>query len=76
MRSINSSNHHDHSLERLVMSSSSGKKTTVPASKKRKGASSSVGCCIDWAAVEQIQMADSIRALLSTDPWELFFGII
>ncbi|PPR93907.1 hypothetical protein GOBAR_AA26766 [Gossypium barbadense] len=33
-------------------------------------------CCIDWDAVEQVQLADSIRALLTTDPWELFFGII
>ncbi|PPS13900.1 hypothetical protein GOBAR_AA06681 [Gossypium barbadense] len=28
------------------------------------------GCCIDWAAVEQVQLADTIRPLLSTDPWE------
>ncbi|KAK5835371.1 hypothetical protein PVK06_011059 [Gossypium arboreum] len=34
------------------------------------------GHCIDWAAVEQVQLADSIRALLTTDPWELFYGII
>ncbi|PPR80442.1 hypothetical protein GOBAR_AA40273 [Gossypium barbadense] len=34
------------------------------------------GRCIDWVAVEQVQMADAIRALLTTDPWELFFGII
>ncbi|PPS07914.1 hypothetical protein GOBAR_AA12729 [Gossypium barbadense] len=33
-------------------------------------------CCIDWATVEQVQLADAIRALLTTDPWELFFGII
>ncbi|PPR86742.1 hypothetical protein GOBAR_AA33950 [Gossypium barbadense] len=65
------------------MSSSRGKKTAVPASKKRNGASSSAGPtvkipghCINWAAVEQVQMADAIRALLTTDPWELFFGII
>ncbi|PPS08845.1 hypothetical protein GOBAR_AA11797 [Gossypium barbadense] len=32
--------------------------------------------CIDWATTEQVQMADAIRALLTTDPWELFFGII
>ncbi|PPS20171.1 hypothetical protein GOBAR_AA00373 [Gossypium barbadense] len=32
--------------------------------------------CIDWVAVEQVQMADAIQALLTTDPWELFFGII
>ncbi|KAK5836569.1 hypothetical protein PVK06_012361 [Gossypium arboreum] len=35
-----------------------------------------VGHCIDWAAVEQVQLADAIRALLTIDPWELFFGII
>ncbi|PPS10048.1 hypothetical protein GOBAR_AA10596 [Gossypium barbadense] len=34
------------------------------------------GHCIDWAAVEQVQLADAIWALLTTDPWELFFGII
>ncbi|PPR94387.1 hypothetical protein GOBAR_AA26282 [Gossypium barbadense] len=34
------------------------------------------GHCIDWATVEQVQLADAIRALLTTDPWELFFGII
>ncbi|KAK5825266.1 hypothetical protein PVK06_020080 [Gossypium arboreum] len=33
------------------------------------------GHCIDWAAVEQVQLADTIRALLSTDPWERFFSI-
>ncbi|PPS11586.1 hypothetical protein GOBAR_AA09062 [Gossypium barbadense] len=34
------------------------------------------GRCIDWAIMEQVQLAEAIRALLSTDPWELFFGII
>ncbi|PPS11214.1 hypothetical protein GOBAR_AA09428 [Gossypium barbadense] len=34
------------------------------------------GRCIDWATVEQVQLADAIQALLTTDPWELFFGII
>ncbi|PPR95092.1 hypothetical protein GOBAR_AA25574 [Gossypium barbadense] len=34
------------------------------------------GRCIDWAAIEQVQLADAIRALLTTDLWELFFGII
>ncbi|KAK5811746.1 hypothetical protein PVK06_027112 [Gossypium arboreum] len=34
------------------------------------------GRCIDWASIEQVQMADTIRALLTTDPWELFFEII
>ncbi|PPS02337.1 hypothetical protein GOBAR_AA18323 [Gossypium barbadense] len=28
------------------------------------------------ATIEQVQMADAIRALLTTDPWELFFEII
>ncbi|PPR86701.1 hypothetical protein GOBAR_AA33991 [Gossypium barbadense] len=28
------------------------------------------------AVIEQVQLADAIRALLTTDPWELFFGII
>ncbi|PPR88610.1 hypothetical protein GOBAR_AA32077 [Gossypium barbadense] len=35
-----------------------------------------VGRCIDWAVVEQVQLADAIQALLTTNPWELFFGII
>ncbi|PPR88944.1 hypothetical protein GOBAR_AA31740 [Gossypium barbadense] len=48
------------------MSSSREKKTAVPVSKKRKEA----------AAVEQVQLVDAIRALLTTDPWEIFFGII
>ncbi|PPR97501.1 hypothetical protein GOBAR_AA23169 [Gossypium barbadense] len=63
---------------RPSMSSSRGKKTTVPASKNRKGASSSAeaGRYIDWATVEQVQMADAIRSLLTTDSWELFFRII
>ncbi|PPR88655.1 hypothetical protein GOBAR_AA32028 [Gossypium barbadense] len=34
------------------------------------------GRCIDWAAIEQVQLADAIRTLLSTDPWERFFAII
>ncbi|PPS11304.1 hypothetical protein GOBAR_AA09334 [Gossypium barbadense] len=61
------------------MSSSRGKKTTVPTSKKRKGASSSAGPTgryIYWAVVEQVQMADTIRALLTADPWVLYFRII
>ncbi|PPS09387.1 hypothetical protein GOBAR_AA11256 [Gossypium barbadense] len=33
------------------------------------------GRCIDWATVEQVQLADAIRALLSIDPWERFFAI-
>ncbi|PPR99336.1 hypothetical protein GOBAR_AA21330 [Gossypium barbadense] len=57
------------------MSSSRGKKATVPASKKRKGTPSSSGPTAEVAA-EQVQLADVIRTLLTTDPWELFFGII
>ncbi|PPS12746.1 hypothetical protein GOBAR_AA07890 [Gossypium barbadense] len=34
------------------------------------------GRCINWATVEQVQMADAVRALLTTFPWELFFEII
>ncbi|KAK5842506.1 hypothetical protein PVK06_004873 [Gossypium arboreum] len=34
------------------------------------------GRCIDWAAVEQAQLADAIWALLTTDRWELFFRIV
>ncbi|PPS11577.1 hypothetical protein GOBAR_AA09067 [Gossypium barbadense] len=34
------------------------------------------GRCIDWPAVEQVQLADAIRVFLTTDPWEIFFGII
>ncbi|PPS15650.1 hypothetical protein GOBAR_AA04927 [Gossypium barbadense] len=34
------------------------------------------GRCIDWDAIEQVQMAEAIRALLTTDPWKLVFGII
>ncbi|PPR84562.1 hypothetical protein GOBAR_AA36149 [Gossypium barbadense] len=26
------------------------------------------GHCIDWAAVQQVQLAEAIRALLTTDP--------
>ncbi|PPS20556.1 hypothetical protein GOBAR_AA00019 [Gossypium barbadense] len=55
------------------MSSSRGKKSAAPASKKRKRASSSLG---PTAAIEQVQMADAIRALLTINPLELFFGII
>ncbi|PPS16016.1 hypothetical protein GOBAR_AA04559 [Gossypium barbadense] len=29
------------------------------------------GCCINWPVVEQVQLAEAIRALLTTDPWEL-----
>ncbi|PPR89782.1 hypothetical protein GOBAR_AA30903 [Gossypium barbadense] len=66
------------------MSSSRGKKATVPSSKRHRGpGSSSVRAttevdtcrCIDWAAVEQVQLAEAILTLLSTDPWERFFAI-
>ncbi|PPS03419.1 hypothetical protein GOBAR_AA17239 [Gossypium barbadense] len=56
-----------------TMSSSRGKKTAVPTSKKRKGTSSST---CPTAKIQQVQLADSIRALLTTVPWELFFRII
>ncbi|PPS01920.1 hypothetical protein GOBAR_AA18737 [Gossypium barbadense] len=32
--------------------------------------------CIVWAIVEQVQLVNTIWAFLTTDPWELFFGII
>ncbi|PPS10900.1 hypothetical protein GOBAR_AA09743 [Gossypium barbadense] len=35
-----------------------------------------VGRCIDWAVLEQIQLADVVRALLTINPWGLFFEII
>ncbi|KAK5838837.1 hypothetical protein PVK06_007579 [Gossypium arboreum] len=35
-----------------------------------------VGRYIDWTALEQVQLVDDVRALLTTDPWELFFEII
>ncbi|KAK5845644.1 hypothetical protein PVK06_001844 [Gossypium arboreum] len=35
-----------------------------------------VGRCIDWAALEQIQLVDAVRALLTTDLWGLFFQIV
>ncbi|PPR97091.1 hypothetical protein GOBAR_AA23574 [Gossypium barbadense] len=35
-----------------------------------------VGRFIKWAALEQIQLADAIRALLTTDPWGFFFEIV
>ncbi|KAK5772887.1 hypothetical protein PVK06_049189 [Gossypium arboreum] len=89
MMSMNSSNHHDHSTERYIMSSSRSKKTTIPSSKKRRGLGSSseelfqilrirpitTGRYIDWAALDQVQLADAIHALLSTDLWERFFAI-
>ncbi|KAK5845598.1 hypothetical protein PVK06_001792 [Gossypium arboreum] len=53
------------------MSSSRGKKAVVPSSKRRRES----GRCIDWATVEQVQLPDTIRALLTIDPWEQFFDI-
>ncbi|KAK5812897.1 hypothetical protein PVK06_028341 [Gossypium arboreum] len=35
-----------------------------------------VGRCIKKAALEKIQMADAVRALLTNESWELFFEII
>ncbi|PPS15159.1 hypothetical protein GOBAR_AA05421 [Gossypium barbadense] len=35
-----------------------------------------VSRCIDRVTVEQVQFADTIQTLLTTDHWELFFGII
>ncbi|KAH1106234.1 hypothetical protein J1N35_010002 [Gossypium stocksii] len=32
--------------------------------------------CINWAALEHVNLADAVRALLMTDPWEQFFRII
>ncbi|PPS10108.1 hypothetical protein GOBAR_AA10535 [Gossypium barbadense] len=34
-----------------------------------------VGRCIDWTALEQVHLADSVRALLVTVPWDRFFNI-
>ncbi|PPS11735.1 hypothetical protein GOBAR_AA08907 [Gossypium barbadense] len=54
----------------------------IPQWSPRKTVSNTTGptfsraCCINWAAIEQVQMANAIRALLTTDLWELFFGII
>ncbi|PPS16974.1 hypothetical protein GOBAR_AA03599 [Gossypium barbadense] len=62
---------------RRTMSSSSGKKTDVPASKKRKGVTSSLGPTTEIRhPFLQIQLADAIQALLTTDPWGLFFEIV
>ncbi|PPS17197.1 hypothetical protein GOBAR_AA03375 [Gossypium barbadense] len=57
-----------------TISSSRGKKATVSALKKKKVASSSSGPTAE--VLEQVQLAEAIRALLTIDPWELFFGII
>ncbi|KAK5818032.1 hypothetical protein PVK06_022963 [Gossypium arboreum] len=35
-----------------------------------------VGRYIDWVALEHIHLADAVRALLTTDPWGLFFEIV
>ncbi|PPS16047.1 hypothetical protein GOBAR_AA04531 [Gossypium barbadense] len=32
--------------------------------------------CIDWATLEQVHLADSVRALLATTPWDRFFDIV
>ncbi|PPR84848.1 hypothetical protein GOBAR_AA35863 [Gossypium barbadense] len=46
-----------------------------PILKETKGIGFFLGRCIDWAAVEQVQLTDVICALLSTDLWEQFFAI-
>ncbi|PPR85812.1 hypothetical protein GOBAR_AA34879 [Gossypium barbadense] len=51
--------------QKFRMSSSRGKMAVIPASKKRKGASGPTA-----------ELDEAIRPLLTTDPWELFFGII
>ncbi|PPR88577.1 hypothetical protein GOBAR_AA32109 [Gossypium barbadense] len=65
------------------MSSLCGKKAAILASKKRKGASSSSGPTAEvrhpflrLPTLEQVQLADDVRALLTSDPWDLFFAII
>ncbi|KAK5826004.1 hypothetical protein PVK06_020906 [Gossypium arboreum] len=59
------------------MSSSHDKKTAVPALKKMKGAASSSGPTAEIRhPFFQIHLADAVRALLTTDPWGLFFEII
>ncbi|KAH1129652.1 hypothetical protein J1N35_001030, partial [Gossypium stocksii] len=35
-----------------------------------------IGRCIDWAALDRVQLADVVRALLNTEPWEQFFYIV
>ncbi|PPR97629.1 hypothetical protein GOBAR_AA23039 [Gossypium barbadense] len=35
-----------------------------------------VGHCIDLAALEQVQLADAIQALLTTESWGVFFEIV
>ncbi|PPR85654.1 hypothetical protein GOBAR_AA35037 [Gossypium barbadense] len=52
-----------------------GKKAVVPSSKRHRGLSSSSVLATAEAAVEQVQLVDAIRALLTTDPWERFFAI-
>ena len=36
----------------------------------------SLGHCIDWAALEQVQLAGHVRAIIATAPWDRFFSII
>lgn len=36
----------------------------------------SLGCCIDWAAMEQVRLADDVYAIIATDPWDRFFDVI
>ncbi|PPS08780.1 hypothetical protein GOBAR_AA11869 [Gossypium barbadense] len=53
--------------------------SAVPPGDPRRAFSNTSGPTLNcgplhrWAAIEQVQMADTICALLTTDPWELFF---
>ncbi|KAK5771030.1 hypothetical protein PVK06_047203 [Gossypium arboreum] len=49
-----------------------GKKIAILALKNRKG----VGCCINWAALEQVHLAHLVRFHLDTAMWDRFFSII
>ncbi|KAK5775628.1 hypothetical protein PVK06_043541 [Gossypium arboreum] len=35
-----------------------------------------VGRCIDWTALEQVRLANEVRAFITTAPWDQFFLII
>ncbi|PPR99097.1 hypothetical protein GOBAR_AA21571 [Gossypium barbadense] len=35
-----------------------------------------LGQCIDWAALEQVRLADEVRAFITTAPWDRFFNIV
>ncbi|PPR85780.1 hypothetical protein GOBAR_AA34912 [Gossypium barbadense] len=68
---------HTPKQHKRTISSSRCKKIDVPASKKRKGAASSSGPTMEIRhPFLQIQLADAVRALLTTDLWGLFFDIV